>query len=219
MTVSSSNPLRKYKHIIWDWNGTLLNDAELCVGILNQMLTKRQMSQTTLTEYQEIFDFPVANYYKSLGFDFSKESFDLIAGEFISQYETERGKCKLQAGALTTIKKIKAAGILQSVLSASERASLIAALEMFELSDFFEHTAGLNDHYAHSKVDVGKKLLNDIGTSPEKILLIGDTTHDYEVSQQMGIDCVLIPAGHQSKRRLLACGAKVRYSFEDLIAY
>jgi len=217
MTVfSSMNPLCKYKHIIWDWNGTLLNDAELCVNILNQILAKRQMRQTSLAEYQEHFDFPVVNYYKSLGFDFGKEPFDLIAREFIGQYESERGECKLQDGAKEIIEKLRNLGFNQSVLSASQRSSLIAAIELFGLKDFFEDIAGLDDYYAHSKVDIGKKLLEIIGISPEKILLIGDTTHDYEVSRQMGIDCVLLPAGHQSKRRLLACGAKVRDSFEEL---
>jgi phosphoglycolate phosphatase len=87
---------------------------------------------------------------------------------------------------------------------------------MFDLKGFFENIAGLDDYYAHGKINIGKKLLKNLNTSPDKILLIGDTTHDYEVSRQMGIDCVLLPAGHQSKRRLLACGAKVCDSFEEL---
>jgi phosphoglycolate phosphatase len=218
MTVSSSmNPLCKYRHIIWDWNGTLLDDAWLCVEVINRILTSRGMNTTTLCEYQEHFDFPVMNYYLKLGFDFSVNGFDEVAQQYIKDYESQLGRCRLQDRAVGTIEKFRNEGLAQSVLSACQSDSLNTALEAFGLKGFFEDIAGLDDYYAHSKVDVGKKLLKSISTSPEEILLIGDTTHDYEVSQQMGIDCVLIPAGHQSKRRLLACGAKVCDSFKDLI--
>ena len=216
MTVNPSNPLCKYTHIIWDWNGTLLDDAWLCVEVLNRILTANGMKTTTLPEYQENFDFPVMNYYMKLGFDFSVTGFDKIAMQYIRDYESQLGRCRLRDGAVGIIEKFRAGGFGQSVLSASQSDSLKSALGAFGLRGFFDDVAGLDDYYAHSKVDVGKKLLNDIDASPEKILLIGDTTHDYEVSQQMGIDCVLLPAGHQSKRRLQDCGAKVCESFKEL---
>ena len=35
-----------YRHVIWDWNGTLLDDAWLCVEVLNGLLARRRRSQT-----------------------------------------------------------------------------------------------------------------------------------------------------------------------------
>lgn len=206
----------KYKHIIWDWNGTLLDDAWLCVEILNDMLTRRKMKTVTLVQYQRDFDFPVIDYYVKSGFDFEKESFDDVAREYICAYESQRSKCHLRDGAVEVIKTLKAKGILQSVLSASQRASLIEALEMFQLTDFFENVAGLNDYYAHSKMDIGKNLIKNLSEDRKEILLIGDTTHDYEVARELGADCLLIPAGHQSKERLLACGVQVYDSLEEV---
>ncbi|MFA5291678.1 MAG: HAD family hydrolase [Phycisphaerae bacterium] len=199
----------KYKHIIWDWNGTLLDDAWLCVEILNRMLVRRKMETTTLARYQTDFDFPVVNYYLRLGFDFNKESFDEIAREYIHDYESQRFRCSLREGVIDVIKALKARGFLQSVLSASQRSSLIEALEMFGLKDFFENVAGLDDYYAHSKVDAGKELLKNLSANNKEILLIGDTTHDYEVACELGADCLLLPAGHQSRERLAGAGAKV----------
>jgi phosphoglycolate phosphatase len=205
----------KYKHIIWDWNGTLLDDAWLCVEILNRMLARRGMRTTTLPEYQEDFDFPVINYYIKLGFDFEKEPFDDIAREYIRAYESAYRKCRLRQGVIDIIKQFKTRGILQSVLSASQRSSLIKALELFDLKNFFENIAGLDDYYAHSKIDAAKKLLKDITVNGKEILLVGDTTHDYVVACILGTDCLLLPAGHQSKERLVARGAKVCDSFEE----
>ena len=205
----------KYKHIIWDWNGTLLDDAWLCVEILNRMLTCRGMGKITLAEYQMHFDFPVIDYYIRLDFDFDKEAFDDVAQEYIRAYETERFRCKLQSGVERIVKSLRDRGFLQSVLSASQQSSLIDALEFFGLNNLFENVTGLDDYYAHGKVDAGKKLLKDIPVSPKEILLIGDTIHDYEVASVLGVDCLLLPAGHQSADRLMACGAKVCADFDQ----
>ena len=63
--------MKKYNHIIWDWNGTLLNDRWLCVEAINQALNKRNLPMLTEGKYKDVFSFPVEDYYKKVGFDFS----------------------------------------------------------------------------------------------------------------------------------------------------
>ena len=63
--------IAKHKHIIWDWNGTLINDVWLVVEAMNKMLKKRNLPKIDSKKYREIFDFPVTEYYSKLGFDFS----------------------------------------------------------------------------------------------------------------------------------------------------
>ena len=57
----------KYKHIIWDWNGTLVDDTWLCVEIINKLLKKRNLKLVTIDDYKEKFMFPVREYYIELG--------------------------------------------------------------------------------------------------------------------------------------------------------
>ena len=81
---------------------------------------------------------------------------------------------------------------------------LVKSLSNFGIDSYFENVSGISDHYAHSKVDVGKKLISEIGCSTDDIIMIGDTIHDYEVAQNLEIDCLLISSGHQSHERLEA---------------
>ena len=57
------------KHILFDWNGTLIDDAWIFVDILNALLKKRDLNQIDLIEYQELFCFPLSDFYQNLGFD------------------------------------------------------------------------------------------------------------------------------------------------------
>lgn len=209
--------LAKYRHVIWDWNGTLLDDSSLCVEILNQILISRNMPATTIQQYQDLFDFPVKNYYSKLGFDFSVEPFDIVANEYITIYNKRRFECKLQKAAIDALHFFQKNNFKQSILSAYQQNLLIEAISFFGLRNFFTKLVGLNDFYANSKVENGKSLIKTIYTDISKILLIGDTVHDFEAAKAIGIDCLLIPSGHNSKQRLKDCGTYLLNSLEDIL--
>jgi phosphoglycolate phosphatase len=191
-----------YRYIIWDWNGTLLDDMSLCLNVINGMLRKRQMPTVTREEYLATFTFPVRQYYQGLGFDFARESFEALSHEFIAGYEAGLRRCSLHSEVRNTLERIAATHRRQSLLSASAQDSLNNVLRAFELDSFFEHVAGLDNIYAHSKVEVGRKLVANLPCAPSEAVLVGDTLHDAEVARAMGTGCVLVAHGHHSPARL-----------------
>ena len=201
--------LRKYRHLIWDWNGTLLDDAWLCREIMNQQLHRRGLPVLSAERYEEIFDFPVEKYYRAVGFDWSRESFQEAGTEFIVEYERRKQECTLQPGGKALLADLAAGGWSQAVLSAYSHHTLEEFLGHFGVRQHFRSVAGSRDHYAAGKVGHGLKMLEELHVSPRETLLIGDTTHDAEVARAMGIDCVLVPCGHNSRIRLAGCGVPV----------
>ena len=196
------NRLTDYKHIIWDWNGTLLNDAWLCVEIINELLAARQKPVIDITQYQRVFDFPIQDYYIKLGFDFSHEPFEDIAVEFVDTYYARVSECDLQAHARSLLQTLTEHNISQSLLSASEHQSLLKVVADFRIGRYFTFVHGIEDHYAEGKVHLGKKLVSEIGLQPNEILFIGDTAHDFDVAMAIGADCLLIPSGHHTREKL-----------------
>ena len=211
--------MKEYQHIIWDWNGTLFDDAGICVQILNASLAKRGMAVITVEQYQAEFGFPVKDYYEKLGFDFSQVPFDEVAKEFIEEYNERRFECQLRTDALCVLQTCLDAGLTQSILSAYQQDMLEKIVEFFGIRSFFKKLFGLNDYYANCKVAHGRELMRQLNIAPELVLLVGDTIHDFEVASQIGCDCVLIPSGHQSRRRLLACGTAVMDSLKEVAKF
>ena len=86
-----------YSHVIWDWNGTLLNDVDRCIAQMNQMLKKRNKKPLSgISDYHKACCFPIIEYYKNVGFDFAEEPFEDLADEFIKLYQSaEIGDMKL----------------------------------------------------------------------------------------------------------------------------
>lgn len=198
--------LHPYSHLIWDWNGTLLDDAWLCRDIMNGQLRRRGLPELSTERYEEIFDFPVERYYRAVGFDWGRESFQEAGTEFIVEYEKRKKECRLQPGAEGLLARMAAEGRTQAVLSAYAHSTLEEFLGHFGVRKHFLSIAGSRDHYAAGKVERGLQMLEELHVSQRETLLIGDTTHDAEVARAMGIDCVLVPCGHNSRARLRACG-------------
>ena len=206
----------KYKHIIWDWNGTLINDVWLVVDIMNKMLKKRNLSGIDSKKYKDIFDFPVTKYYSKLGFDFSEESFEELTVEFIGEYYERFNECKLFDEVEEVLKKIKDRGISQSILSASKEDVLIEKIKHFGINKYFSRIIGLENHYAEGKIERGKKWISELSLNPQEVLLIGDTIHDYDVSKHIGCDCLLIASGHHSYEKLASLGIDIIYTLKEV---
>jgi phosphoglycolate phosphatase len=204
------------RHLIWDWNGTLLNDLDLSIEVMNGLLARRSLPLLDRGRYHTLFDFPVRAYYDRLGFDPARDPFEKLSVEFISGYDERRFEATLHRDAARLLAVIRAAGLGQSILSAYRHETLHEIVAHFGLTPHFDHIAGLDNIHAHSKVALGRDLVARLGIAPNEILLVGDTLHDFEVAQELGVACALVAAGHHSIERLQKTGAPV---FADLAAF
>ena len=202
--------------IIWDWNGTLLNDLNHCISTINMLLKKRKLPLLTHGRYKEVFSFPVKDYYQTIGFDFAKEDFAIPAREFIDLYDSGVGSCPLHESAIDVLEFFKKKRHRQFVLSAMKQNMLETTLKHNGIYEYFEGVAGLNDHYAVSKVERGKELITKFEIEKENTFIVGDTNHDAEVAEALGIKCILIADGHQSEDRLRQTGAPVLPNLRSL---
>ena len=89
--------------IIWDWNGTLLDDTRMAVRTMNQMLKQRGLPALTVDHYKSVFTFPVKDYYQKIGFDFQAEPFEVPALEFIDLYNSQLKDCSLHFDTLKVL--------------------------------------------------------------------------------------------------------------------
>jgi phosphoglycolate phosphatase len=207
----------RYKHIIWDWNGTLFDDAWLCVSIINGMLGRRKLATLSPQTYETIFDFPVKDYYERAGFDFLQEPFEVLSDEFMGSYWQRQTECGLRPGARAVLAALQERGITQSILSAMLQDNLDTLVDHFKLRGFFTDVVGIDNHHAAGKLDVARRWLAAQTIPPQEMLFVGDTTHDHEVAQALGVDCVQIHSGHHAHDRLAASGARLLETLDELL--
>lgn len=196
--------------VLWDWNGTLLDDVDVCIRCLNRLLADHGYPQQyDLPQYREIFGFPIIDYYRRAGFDLARHPFPLLAERYMKLYLPAAEHCGLVPGARRTLEWFAANGVPQVILSASPLDTLQRQVAAQGLSGFFSELLGLGDIYAKSKVQLGLDWLQRAHIDPARALMLGDSTHDAEVAAALGVRCILTAAGHESRARLMAAGCPV----------
>ena len=191
-------PTVDLQHCVWDFNGTILDDLSVTVESINALMRERGMRQITVDEHRLRFRFPVSEYYEDLGFDFSRESFDSLSGEYHERYMGKLDTCGMYAGIAGVMNALAQKGVRQYVLSAMHEPTLVRCCSALGIMHYFDAVYGLADFLARSKTARGRRLCDDFGISPGSALYIGDTEHDMDVASELGLAPLAAAWGHQA---------------------
>ncbi len=188
------------KYILWDFNGTIIDDTQLCFDIEIKMLKDRNMYHDyDLKWYRDHFRFPVIDYYYDLGYTFEKEDFHDISIEFNDIYNKEFNTIPLMDGFIEKIEEAIAKGYRNIIISASMQDNLIRQCKALGIDKYFDELIGIDNLHAGSKIDRALEWMNKSKIDAKMCKYIGDTDHDREVAIALGIeDYILIACGHQS---------------------
>ena len=196
-------------YLLWDWNGTLLDDTQACIDALNVMLTRRGLKAIGRDYYRAHFSFPVRPFYASIGVRLEDEDWDRLAQEYHDTYHAQ--PMELNAEALSALELARTAGCRQAIISALRQDMLDRDTARFGISSFMEYVYGVDNLDGGSKIVRARELLARLRQSIESnnqtikqfpIVLIGDALHDKEVADDLGIGCVLFSGGGHSHERL-----------------
>lgn len=204
------------KIVIWDWNGTLLDDLQIGIEAMNILLRRRGLPLLTVERYKRLFTFPVKDYYAAIGFDFNAEPFEKPAIEYMDEYFKLLPQATLHKGTKELLDWLNNRGVKQMILSAMEQDALEKSVADLGITDCFSDICGCSNHYANGKVEQSLDMMNRLNIKSSEALLVGDTLHDSEVAGKIGCQCVLMAHGHQSADRLADAGNTVIADFTEL---
>ena len=181
------------KHIIWDFNGTLLNDAQLSVDLDNDVFDQIGVPRITLEDYRNNMTMPVRDFYPRVGVDYARHSYEEIARLWLDEFNKRAVGVGLIPGVLEAIRALHAQGRSQSV-----------------------DISGLQDESAGKKTEIGRRQLRELGLTGADVVLVGDMLTDAHLAEALGADCVLVSWGHNDLKRLESAGLPVAHSVEAL---
>ena len=191
------------KYILWDWNGTLLDDTQAALDTLNIMLKRRGAKPIEMKFFRDHFAFPCRPFYDTIGMHVEDDEWDALAKEYHDVY-AEQPK-KLNRETIAALERVKAAGARQSIISALRQDLLDEVTAQMGVAQYMECIYGVDNLDGASKLDRALELMNRIapafGEQPD-VVLIGDALHDKEVADALEVRCVLCGQGSHASWRL-----------------
>lgn len=205
------------RSVIWDFNGTILDDVDWAAESMNELLRRRQLPTITSATHRRLFQFPVSEYYRELGFDLTTDEHREISDEFHEVYQAGFQHCSLNPGITEALNLLGACGVDQFVLSAAEEEMVVSWIQQLGVQGHFKGVYGLADRLAVSKEQRCRDLIVDHGLDPSTTVFIGDTDHDVDVARAVGCRPLAVLRGHQDESRFDHSDCEVFSSFDELV--
>ncbi|MGM0443365.1 MAG: HAD family hydrolase [Fibrobacterota bacterium] len=194
--------LPDFTTVLWDFNGTIIDDVDLCYDLYLSSRKKYGLRYMSRQEYRYHFSFPVIDFYTHAGFCGSPADYSRMAGKFIQSYDRQRADLHIHNGIEAVLHILRERRIPMHIISAYRQENLREFVQALGLNHYFAGVHGLTNTDSSSKLRRTEMVLQDENIDPRKALFIGDTVHDWEVALAVGAFPVLIAQGHNSMKRL-----------------
>jgi phosphoglycolate phosphatase-like HAD superfamily hydrolase len=203
-------------HLVWDWNGTLLNDVSLVVTSTNAAFASVGSCTVSAEEHRVRFRRPISDYYAEvLGRAVDAEEFGRLDKIFHDAYRTGVTSCELAADATAAMRSW---GGSQSLLSMWFHDELVPAVEGYGLTGHFVRVDGLRASLGGGrKAEHLVRHLAAIGVDGGSSVLIGDSIDDADAAEAVGARCVLYTGGFTDPGRLRAAGRPVADTLAEAV--
>ena len=210
--------MKRIDRVIWDFNGTLFDDVGIGIRAINTLLMRHGYRPIPSADaYRELFGFPIVEYYRRAGFDFERHPYDMLAHEWVAEYDRLEPEAMLRPDTHAAIAALSSAGVAQTLISATEQKMLERQLAGLGLITCFDATVGNDNIHAAGKSELILAWSRD--HIDEHTVMIGDTEHDFVCAEAAGLDCLLVTGGHRPRRALEACGCPVLDSLTACAEY
>lgn len=205
--------------LIWDFNGTILDDGPLLVAVNNQLNREHNLPEITYEYYRNYFCHPPQPFYEQMGYDFQKESYAEVSRIFLERYEARQQQAPLMPHIVDVLSWAKSENIPQIILSAHKQDMLEEHLRRLGIAEYFSFISGEQTAVIGSKIGRAQQLRQQNIFDFSHAVLIGDTIHDWESAQAMELPCILYSGGHQSLHHLQSSGAPIIDDLNQLPAF
>jgi phosphoglycolate phosphatase-like HAD superfamily hydrolase len=207
-------------HLVWDWNGTLLDDFDLTVAATNVAFASCAGPTITGDDHRRQFRRPVVAYYAEvLGRPVDTEEFGRLDGIFHDHYHAGLEECRLAEEAEQALARWSLeSGGSQSLLSMWFHDNLVPYVDQFGLTRHFARVDGLRSRVGGGgKADYLVEHLRALDLTGPDCVLIGDTLDDAAAAEAVGARCVLVTGGFTDRERLVATGLPVADSLTEAV--
>ncbi|MEA2002691.1 MAG: HAD hydrolase-like protein [Actinomycetota bacterium] len=201
------------RHVIWDWNGTLVDDLPIVVEAVNESLSVLGEGPIDSDGYREHYTRPVQVFYdRLLGRTVTDDEWHQIDGTFHAAYDAALTRVSLTPDAEEAVAIVAAAGKTQSILSMWWHDDLVPEVARHGLDRFMVRVDGNTKSAGETKERLLQIHLRDVSSATDDTVMIGDALDDGLAAMSLGVPCVLYDGGSHHRAELEALDVPVASS-------
>jgi phosphoglycolate phosphatase len=202
------NSEKQFDLIVWDWDGTLADSTGMIASALIKAAEQVGLPKLELQKARHVIGLGLRESIQTLFGDISHEQAQALAKQYTINYYASEQEVPLFEGAVTLIAELTKRGYKQAVATGKGRRGLNLALERSSVAKYFLATRTVDECFSKPHPQMLDELMDLLVATPERTLMIGDSTYDLQMAQNAGVQSLAVTFGAHTSEQLLALNPK-----------
>jgi len=186
---------RKFDLIAFDWDGTLFDSTALIVRCIQSACRDLGVAVPSDVDAAYVIGLGLHDALRHVTPDLPPERVNELGRRYRHHYLARQHELVLFEGTLEMLHALKQRQHFLAVATGKNRAGLNQALGQSDLHGLFDATRTADETASKPHPLMLQELIAQLGTSPERTLMIGDTTHDLLLASNAGTASVGVSYG------------------------
>ncbi len=194
----------KYKLLIFDWDGTLMDSEATIVSCMQQAIEQENMEFRSYEEIQNIIGLGLEEAIQSLFPDVDEFMVNTLVNSYRAYFFSDDApQSQLFSGAKETIELLSDAGFMLAIATGKSRRGLNKELSTSGLEEYFHITRTAEETFSKPHPMMLDEIIVDYNVEVENALMIGDSEYDLQMANNFAMDSVAVTCGVHDRDRLL----------------
>ncbi len=188
-------PVKRYRAVIFDWDGTLLDSTYHIVEALLGACRDLELRVPSREEAGWVIGLSLQAALYRLVPELGADRADAFADRYRAHFMALQHEMHLFEGQAGLLRDLHAGGAVLGVATGKSRRGLDASIERLDLRGLFRATRTADEARGKPDPDMLLQLLAELDLDPESVLMVGDTTHDVLMARAAGVDSLAVAYG------------------------
>jgi len=209
----------KYKAIIFDWDGTLVDSTARIVDAMQMAIVENAMPVLTDHAIQQIIGLGLPEALKVLWPDITAAQSLQMQKSYVANF-SHHSKISVDFfnQAHEIFEQLKQLGYVLAVATGKTRRGLDEMLDGMDVRDVFDITRCADETASKPSPIMLQQILNELKITHSQALMVGDTSFDLDMARNINMDSIGMTHGAHDSKILMASGAKALcHDLNDLL--
>ncbi|MDD2546680.1 MAG: HAD-IA family hydrolase [Burkholderiaceae bacterium] len=197
---------RRFDLIAFDWDGTLFDSTAIIVRCIQQAVQDVGGAMPSEEAASYVIGMALTQALAHAAPDVPPEKYPELGHRYRYHYVQRQNDLSLFAGVLPLLDDLRARGHWLTVATGKSRRGLDEALHSVQLKGLFHGSRTADETAGKPHPLMLQELMAEFDVAPERVLMVGDTTHDLQMAQNAGCASVGVGYGAHSTEAFAALG-------------
>ncbi len=195
---------KRYDLIVFDWDGTVMDSTAVIASSIQAACRDLDLPVPSDEAARHVIGMGLLEALRHAVPDAPESMYEPLVARYRHYFLAQDESILLFADARETIVELHAAGYWLAVATGKNRNGLNRALQSSGLTDYFHATRTADQTFSKPHPAMLLEIMDELGLEPERVLMVGDTTHDLQMAINAGVDAVGVTHGAHPVEQLRA---------------